>query len=539
MATWYTDNINGNDTTGNGTIATPYKTINKAVTVAANNDTINVAGSDFTAVTGILNPSSLGSNTLSTSVDMTATMPVGTIFTVNDPVWGSRKVFFKVQTITATTMTVNTGWWLSSPGAPVGGIEKLTNVHYSTATANVNQDDLITLNKTGISIQAGWTNNFTAQDGITAFSYTGSGLSGTALRCTNNFMFGMTVNNLLFANVTGLSGLTGSTGANTIKYGNMYTTGGTFQVSIPEAAPTGANFYLNHTAFSSFGTSMPSGTTFNIENMYVAAQIIIGSNEFFQFTINNLYAKAATTSVNLTGILDRMSFDINNLYIAWSQLASADQAFTLFRNQDGWAIVRNIVNQGNFGGAGKRPIWLRQAAIAQVQIIAPTINVDTLGIQATAGIQNYHFHNSFQPIIDIEGEKQYYGAGGIIYADPTVYETGTNSLRVNKAAYPSSFVPIKDFYISSSTAKTISIRFKASAAGTVNFSIMPNGKLNTTLTYTGLYVQAKSVTTNWTTVTYTIDAALAARLVDSYVIFNIVPENWAGQYVWIDSVTIA
>jgi len=64
MATYYTDYKNGNDTTGNGQTATPWKTVAKALTIMGNNDTVLLRGSDandevyyerslVTALTGI------------------------------------------------------------------------------------------------------------------------------------------------------------------------------------------------------------------------------------------------------------------------------------------------------------------------------------------------------------------------------------------------------------------------------------------------------------------------------------------------------
>ena len=71
MATIHTNYLTGNDTTGNGTIVTPYKTINKAMTVGANNDEIRVAGSTFTALSGTITATSNGSTTWNTSVNQT------------------------------------------------------------------------------------------------------------------------------------------------------------------------------------------------------------------------------------------------------------------------------------------------------------------------------------------------------------------------------------------------------------------------------------------------------------------------------------
>ena len=53
MATWHTDNLLGNDTTGNGSAALPWKSINRAVSASTNGDTIKIAGSDIVDVPGL------------------------------------------------------------------------------------------------------------------------------------------------------------------------------------------------------------------------------------------------------------------------------------------------------------------------------------------------------------------------------------------------------------------------------------------------------------------------------------------------------
>lgn len=47
-ATIYVDAVNGDDTTGNGTDTTPYKTVEKAVTAAASGATIQLGAGNYT-----------------------------------------------------------------------------------------------------------------------------------------------------------------------------------------------------------------------------------------------------------------------------------------------------------------------------------------------------------------------------------------------------------------------------------------------------------------------------------------------------------
>ena len=135
MAIWYTDNIAGSDTTGDGTSTTPYKTINKAVSVAASDDTIRVAGSGWTAITGILsNNGNVSSTTVQTSVNMTSQLTAGvSLISVKDPQFGDRKLIYKVTAVTATSITTHASMGLVP--ATNYEIEKITTNYYATATA--------------------------------------------------------------------------------------------------------------------------------------------------------------------------------------------------------------------------------------------------------------------------------------------------------------------------------------------------------------------------------------------------------------------
>jgi len=544
MATWYTDNITGNDTTGDGTIALPYKTIAKAITVAANDDTINVAGSGYTSVAGTLT-FALNSSAVATSRDMTADLPSGTVFTVTDPDWGGRTCFYKVRSITSTVITLASVAY--ETGTAVSGIEKVTTNTYYTTLTSQNLDDINGLNKTGIKLEGGWTEGFTAQDGVTWFvQNSATALSGTALRNTVGNMVGLSINKFGFSGVTGLSGIINGSGAPAI-YGNLYTATGTFQFNNNSAAHTsGCNFYLNTSGgFTNIAnTNNASIAPIVINNFYNSGSKTISgpqtSSALFA-KINNLWTKAQTTGLNFTAYFLRCYLEIINWYPTFTATNNITQIIILTLN--GNIILRNIEKLGNIAGPGARVISLKQYPDGNVQIIAPTENVDTWGLQTAFSLNADLGLNSFAPILDIEGEKQYYGSGSIVFADPTVYETGTNSYRINKSVFSDGTetpaIPVKSLYISNGTAKTISIRYKSASSFNVKWQLLNNGEFNPAL-YPGILTQTTAVTANWTTVTYTISADTAARLTGTYIQFCIVADSvWTSPYVWIDSVTIA
>jgi len=550
MATWYTDYIYGNDTTGNGTIAAPYQTIVKAVTVGSSGDTVNVAGTDFTSVTGSLTFTQ-GSNTVQTSVDMTTTLPIGTVFTVNDPSWGSRKVFFKVSAITATTLNITTVAYLGA--VTVSGIEKVTYgsgglpAYYRTGSTNINFEDLTGINKTDIKIEGGWLNNFTSQTGITWFVYTGSGVSGTALRYTIGQMPGLSLNNIGVAGMT-LGTSTANTTTNPQVIGNLWLVHATINLQYQLARKsTGCTWYIGNSCNMNF-TSSGSGNAnlLQVDTAWWGGGSQLSNNESANLTITNFRVKNTATSATAgaIGYLRYGFINIDNLFIDWTLAANTDQQFVLASDNSGYFTVRNIQNTGNYGGTGKRPIYLRLSSKPQVQLITPTQNADALGIQQLGYILNQGQCFGFQPILDVEGEKQYWGAGSIVYADPGVYDTGTNSLRVNKAVYSGGtagiLVPIKSFYNQNAAGKTVTIRAKASVAGTIKFSLMPSAGITFSngSTYVPPYLQQFSMTTSWADYQYTIPANVAALGENEYLTMGISIEEWAAQYVWIDSVTI-
>jgi hypothetical protein len=154
MAIWYTDNLTGNDTTGNGTIATPYKTINKAMTVGTNGDEIRAAGSGFTALAGTVTATSSGGTTWNTSSNLTGILLPGDIITVNDAEFGDQKFFYKVFSVGVSSIVVD-GAWNRTPNVTLT-FSKITQQHYYTTTTNVTFENITVTDKTNFKITGGW-----------------------------------------------------------------------------------------------------------------------------------------------------------------------------------------------------------------------------------------------------------------------------------------------------------------------------------------------------------------------------------------------
>ena len=182
MAVFYTNNLTGNDTTGDGSWANPYKSIYRGTqALAANGDEVRVVGSGYTDLSGTLT-FTYNSATVTTSADLTAAFPELTstagnnkvIITVNDE-FGFGKSVFVVTAVTTTTLTLATVW---PGGSGSFNGKRLTTQHYYATTtpvsplANSGTFEAVDTAKlalyTDLKITGGWTADG-VQDGITAF----------------------------------------------------------------------------------------------------------------------------------------------------------------------------------------------------------------------------------------------------------------------------------------------------------------------------------------------------------------------------------
>jgi hypothetical protein len=172
MAFIHTNFLTGNDTTGDGSVALPYKTMFKALGLAASNDTIKVAGGQWTGVTGPFTFTQ-GTGTTTVAGDLRTTLPVNTFFTFEDGQFGFDKFHCRVNAVTysagtgLTTVTINSNW--PGPTVTVGSISILNAYHYnSTSSVNGfetwNDTSIQPAGRTGITISGGWNSDYTSND---------------------------------------------------------------------------------------------------------------------------------------------------------------------------------------------------------------------------------------------------------------------------------------------------------------------------------------------------------------------------------------
>lgn len=181
MAVYYTDNINGNDATGDGSFANPFKSIYKgSQSISANGDEVRVMGSEFSAALPGTLTFTYNSDTITTSDDLTTFFPelVGTndkvIITVDDE-YGYGKTVCTVVAVTSTTLKLHSLWVGESTSF---GVKRLNTQHYYATASPTSPagsagwyEDIDSTNVilyTDIKITGGWTAEG-VQNGMTAF----------------------------------------------------------------------------------------------------------------------------------------------------------------------------------------------------------------------------------------------------------------------------------------------------------------------------------------------------------------------------------
>ena len=163
MAFIHTNFLTGNDTTGDGSTALPYKTVFKALGLAASNDTIKVAGGQWVPITGDFT-FTYSSLTVDTSVSQVGILAVNDIITFEDGQFGFDKFHYKIGAVTSTTLTLTVSW--AGPTQIVSGISKIDTYNYSSPTQNSafetwNTTAIQPAGRTGITISGGWNPGYT------------------------------------------------------------------------------------------------------------------------------------------------------------------------------------------------------------------------------------------------------------------------------------------------------------------------------------------------------------------------------------------
>jgi len=244
MAIICTNFLTGNDTTGDGSVSTPYKTIMFALGGATSSDEIRVAGGQWTLITGTVTFNA-GSNIVNTSTDLTSVLAVKDVLTFEDSSLGFDKFHLIISAITSSTITLR-GYW---PGATIttSALYKINTYNYDfTATLQgvekFNNALYLPNGRTGITISGGWDATYTSNaNGWTVYRTTqaGSLFGGLVVPGMGEWNQNLTLDKFLIAGATTLQvnlfdGFTGATLPNgsSCALGKIAMTGNTIRLAL-------------------------------------------------------------------------------------------------------------------------------------------------------------------------------------------------------------------------------------------------------------------------------------------------------------------
>jgi hypothetical protein len=195
MAFIHTNFLTGNDSTGDGSTGTPYKTVFKALGVAASSDFIKVAGGQWSSALAGTFTFTYDSNVVTTSVSQVGTVLVDDILSFEDGQFGFDRFHVKVLAVTAGNITTQLFWGLDT--VTVSDVKRIQTYHYTTTgTTTFETQTSTNINpggRTGITVSGGWSNDFTTQGGWTVVRRTAqpiTGAPGPALFTPNFSLYG-------------------------------------------------------------------------------------------------------------------------------------------------------------------------------------------------------------------------------------------------------------------------------------------------------------------------------------------------------------
>jgi len=182
MAFLHTNFLSGNDSTGDGTAALPYKTVLKALGVAVSDDFIKVAGGQWSSNLAGDFTFTYDSNVVTTSVSQVGTVLVDDILSFEDGQFGFDHFHVKVLAVAAGSITTQLFWGLDT--VTVNDVKRLDAYHYSTSGTTSFEiqasTDINPGGRTGITISGGWSSDYTVQGGWTVVRRTAQAIAGAA-----------------------------------------------------------------------------------------------------------------------------------------------------------------------------------------------------------------------------------------------------------------------------------------------------------------------------------------------------------------------
>jgi len=552
MAIWHTDNLLGNDSTGDGSSSLPYKSIKQAVNVASNGDTIKVAGSGFTSLGVDAVIGAYQANTVTTSSSLVGILSPGDIITIDDTTFTGNVQLFKVFSVSASDIVLN-----CSVPYKVGSfnIKKLDTVHYYTTTTNtVFETGWTGFDIDNIQILCGWVDGYTAQTGITAMVYhhpsNALSASGTGIRDLKGTNF--LIDRIAFISLAYCFQACNQTTAyiGTTWTSNISHIGSIFDFSktddskaiLDPGVGLRKNVYINSGSQASNNADFKDiSETIYLNDIYYQNNRLSPTEPCFKTVVNNIYSylTPGIKAFQLYG-------DIGKINVSMRDYAFYDSFFLFNSSPSSSSIVRDI-EYFDTTTPGPYNVGLYADGDSNYFIVfdIPTKNIDdyfyytgTYTLNNTFAKSNLFYGTAIAN--DIEGQKRLVGRAAPIFVDNTVYDTGTNSLRMRYSVpFTQGAIKVKDF-VGSGSSQTITIRLKASAS-VYGSRLWIINLFDPTISYISPVIDYFA--TDWTdyTITYleTEENYLAFEGHNLAVAIQQPYPGSGGNYLWVDSVTIS
>ena len=569
MAIYYTDNINGNDTTGDGSWANPYKSISKASSViSANGDEIRVVGGTWTALPGTVSVTN-GSENITTTDDLTSYFPAvtggtgsGMIRIIND------SADFPVPTIlhvhAVTSNQIDCGYYSRYQGPTGSGltVEYLDVIHYDAYGTNpVSPDGAVAyfddLNSnlssyTDIEISGGWTADG-VQGGVTGVS---CGASSDFSRY-GTFLFGnsgfrnadLFIDNFAMVYVVGFL----KNSSTSFAPGRLYFSGcsgfpfGTSNFGLWNKTGKSAYFYaMNCSLTGSVNGAGGAPTLFevnqDIEGVYTPLRSynsLTNTRDFTQVRLQSPVVNSRLGGSNTYGSTTYAT-KIDTLKL-WSRNSSSSQA--IFGNQCYFGKVELGTNFPSFGdGLGPVKLQVGNAEQYGTPIIGDgTWDPQTVlnyGIAWTSSTVIKLLGRYYFTLIDTDGswKTMTYSSDNISQTaiETTDYVTGSNALKLKTPNVVSSQIPgtcVMAYPKFDGAAKTATFKLK-DVDGTAS-----GVKIAYVYDYEQRVETSISLTTSYADYTISVDPATFGGTGDgTNLYFYIVFEN---STILVDSVSLA
>lgn len=270
-ATIYANSATGNDTTGDGTSGTPYKTFHKAYTIANADDTINLTGTFTWTDADETGDAVTSGYTIGKNITIDGNSPTSTIIqAASADNTATARVFTFSSSVSTTfsNLTIRNGKVSSSSGGCV-----------SITTSDVVTFDTVEM--------------YNCRSGSSGY---GGGISLYSATTT-------IINSALYNNVSGASGggISNSSGklyiTNTTIFSNQVTGGGSGGAGVYSAGASAATYITNSTITRNTGNYGGGINAYSSSNVYLKNSIV-ANNTGIGNSQKNFYNSSATYTSN-------------------------------------------------------------------------------------------------------------------------------------------------------------------------------------------------------------------------------------------------